>query len=820
MLQDIRYAMRLLLKSPGFTAIAVLSLALGIGANSMVFSLVNAMLFRPLPVDEPGSLVWIYSTEPKSDNPNGISYPDYQDYRSQADSFSDLFAFQEMPLRLFGNAQPAVVWAAAATDNFFTGLRLNALIGRTYSPSDGNVVGNVPIAMIGEGLWRRHFGADPTAIGRTVELNGHDFTIVGVLPAAFSGTRAFGFIPDVWIPLAMREVVYPESAGLMSNRDIGSLFVMGRLKPGVTKEQATASLETIGDRLNREYRTPSAALTPRVISANRKVNPSVESTGLMQLAAALTLAMVGFVLLIACANVANLILARTAGRSREIAVRLAIGASRPRLARQLLTESLLLSLFGGGLGLLIARWMVDATSGFAPALDFEVVESAYTFGLDWRIVAFTTAVTFLAGVVSGLMPSLQGSRTDLTSAFKGSLPGAQGRRSTLFRRALIVTQVALCIVMLVGAGVSLRSAVNVRQIDPGFTTTNLLVMRANLELQGYDQAKRIQFYRDARQRLEGLPGVVSASVGFPLPLDAYDEARTIVPEGFVPTSESDRGYEVGFSTVAPGYFQTMGTEIVAGREFIETDTAATDRVAIVNQTLAQRLWPNEHPLGKRLRLGVVDGPFATVVGVARNGKYRGLGETPRSYLFVAALQTFPDQATIVVRTATRPESMIGPVREALRQVDPGLAILGMQTVDQFRNRLLSITDLLGTLLAGFGAVALALAGLGLYGVISFSVAQRAQEIGLRLAIGARPAEVVRMILQQSLTVVLVGSVLGVAAGIGFARLMISLLYGVSPTDGPTLAIVSALVLLVAAIAAYLPARRAANADPLVTLRSN
>ena len=820
MLQDIRFAVRLLMKNPGFTGIAVLSLALGIGANSMAFSLVNAFLFKPLPVDEPKRLVWMHGTLAKSNDPSAFSYPDFLDYRSQAAGFSDLFVYTEMPLRLLAQDQPAVVWGAAASENFFTGIGLKARIGRVYSADDGNAPGSVPLAMIGEGLWRRQFGADPNTIGKKFTVNGHDFTVIGVLPTEWSGPRAFGFIPEVWIPLAMLDQVYPRSAPTLMDRKNDFLFVLGRLKPGVQKATAAQSLQTIGDRLNREHRRPENAITPHLMAANRKINPVVEASGILQLGSVLTLSMVGFVLLIACANVANLMLAKTSARSREIAVRLAIGASRTRLMRQLLTETLLLSLMGGVLGLTIGRWIVDATSGITPKGDFEFLERAYTFSLDWRIVAFTTLATFLATIVSGVTPSIQGSRSDLTTALKGaiSLRGT-GRRPKHFRSGLVVAQIALCIVMLVGAGVSIRSAGNARNIDPGFSTKNLLIMRANLELQGYDQSRRQQFYRDLRRRLEILPGVESASVGFPLPLDAYDWSRTVVPEGFTPTAGNERGYTVGFSMVAPGYFKTMGTKLVAGREFGDFDTSSSNRAAIVNQALAEKFWPNEDAIGKRIRLGLNDGPFATVVGIAETGKYVTLGEPPRPYVYLAALQDFPDQATIVVRTGVTPASLIEVVRQEIRHIDPSLSIQGIQTIDQFRDRLLSVTDMLAMMLAAFGAVALVLAGIGLYGVINFSVAQRAREIGIRVAIGADGANVVRMIVRQSLNVVLVGIGIGLAAGVGFARLMMNLLYGVSAADIPTLTAVFALVVGVGTLAAYIPARRAAGTDPLITLRA-
>jgi predicted permease len=810
--QDVRYGFRMLRKSPALTAVAVLSLALGIGANSMVFSMVNALLFKPLPVENPGRLVWTYGTAARSSNLNSFSYPDYLDYRAQADTFEDLFAYNEMPVRVLADGKPAVLWGAAATENFFSGLGLKASIGRTFTAEDGNAPGAVPLAVISDGMWRRQFAGDPAVVGKPVTLNGRSFTVVGVLPAAFSGTRAFGFIPEVWIPLAMID----DSESALKNRNNDFLFIMGRLKPGVSIQQADATLRTIGERLNREYRTPTTAIAPHVITGSRKVNPYVEQSGILQLGSALTLVMVGFVLLIACANVANLILTRLASRHREVAVRLALGATGGRLTRQLLTESLLLSCIGGLFGLVLGMWLKNAMIPLTvPNLDFEVVEQTYMFSTDWRIIGFTLLITFLAAIVCGVAPAMQASRSDLSNAMKGVFKAGAGGR---FRKGLVLAQVTLCIVLLVCAGLAIRSAVNARNIDPGFGTKDLLVMRVNLELQGYDQAHRRQFYRDVRQKLEGLPGAVQASIGFPLPLDAYDRSRTVVPEGFAPGPGTEQGYSVGYSVVAPGYFQTMRTPIIAGRAFQDSDSESVDRVVVVNQTMARRFWPDEDPIGKRIRLGLTQGPYATVIGVAHDGKYMTLGEAPQSYMFLAALQNFPDQATIVIRTKSDPASIAGPAREQIRQVDPTLAVLGVQTIDQFRARIIALPDMLAIMCSGFGILALTLAAIGLYGVISVTIGQRTQEIGIRIAIGARRADVVRMIIRQSGGLVVIGCVLGLAGALAIGSVMSNLLFGVTPSDPIALAAAFGIVVVIAAIATYLPARRAANSNPVQSLR--
>jgi len=817
MLQDIRYAARLLWKDPAFTAIAVLSLAVAIGANSTVFSLVNALMFKPLPVDSPGRLVWIYGTNAKSEEPEVFSYPNYEDFRTQTDVFSDLFAFNEMPLRLFSDDKPAVVWGAAATENFFTGLGLKAELGRTFTPEDGNIPGAVPLVVIGDGLWRRHFGGDPSVLGHEVQINGRSLKLIGVLPPEFSGTRAFGFIPEVWYPIAMFEQVTGARPGSLQDRNDDFLFLMGRLKSGVTIAQAAASVATVNARLNATYRKSSSAVTVHVVSGSRKTNPYIERTGILQIASAVTLAMVGFVLLIACANVANLVLVRMSGRRREVAVRLAVGANRLRLVRQLLTESLLLSLVGGALGLLIAVWLKDAISGFKPALDFDAIGTVYTYSMDWRIIGFTILITFAAGILAGLTPAVQVSRSDIVSVLKGGVAGTAARRATV-RNILVVVQVALCLMLLVGAALSLRSALNVRNIDPGFSTHNLLLTRVNLALQGYDQDKRRQFARALRSRLESLPGIESASSGGPLPLDEYDQSRTIVPEGFVPGPGTERGFNVGFSRVAPNYFRTMGTRIVSGREFTDFDSRSSDRVAVVNETLAQRFWRNENPIGKRIQLGLTGGTYSAVVGVAQNGKYMTLGEAPRPYVFFAAFQNFPDTISIIAKTTGSPQLMAPPIREEVRKMDPTLAVLSVQTIDQFRNRLLDIPKIPAIVLVGLGGVALTLSSIGLYGVISFSVSQRRREIGIRMAIGAEAPEVIRMMIRQSAGVVILGCTTGLVGVIVLMRFMTTLLYGVRPTDPATIAAVSAIVLSIAAVALHIPARRAATLDPLRTLR--
>lgn len=545
--QDIRYSLRLFRKNPVFTLIAVLSLALGIGANSMVFTMVNALLFKPLPVEQPDRLVWAYATLPGSADPNGFSYPDYLDYRAQSDTFSDIYAYDEMPLRISGTREPAVVWGAAATENFFTGLGLKASLGRTFSPADGNAAGAVPLAVISDSLWRRQFGGDPKAIGKNITINGRSFTIVGVLPAAFSGVRELGFIPDIWIPLGMAG-----EASALKNRNVDFLFMLGRLKHGVPIEAALTSLNTVAQRLNREYRKPATSITLRLIPAARKTNPYIEKSGIVQLGSALSLAMVGFVLLIACANVANLTLTRLSSRRREIALRLALGATRKRLMRQLLVESVLLSWVGGAAGFMLGIWVQHAGNTMIPKFDFETVETAYTFAVDWRIVLFTATISLIAGLICGLTPALQGSQADLSGALKGTL---RIRNSGRFRNVLVVTQVALSIVLLFCSGLSVRSALNAHDIDPGFTTRNLFLMRVNLELQSYDQAHRKQFYRDVRQRLESLPGVAQASVGFPLPLDSYDMSERPCPKVSCPAAEQNGDSMLAIASLRPVILQ-------------------------------------------------------------------------------------------------------------------------------------------------------------------------------------------------------------------------------------------------------------------------
>ncbi len=810
--QDIRYSFRMFRKNPSFTVVAVVSLALGIGANSMVFSTINAILFKPLPVESPNRIVWLYGIQHGAPGPNQFSYPDYLDFKTQSGVFSDLFAYTDIAFRLFADGKPAIVWGAAATENFFSGIGLKAIIGRTFTADDGTAPGTLPVAVISEALWRRQFGADQSVIGKAIHLNGRAFTIVGVLPAAFSGVRAFGFIPDVWIPLSMDERLRQG----MPDRSNDFLFVLGKLKSGIGIPQAEAAVQTVGERLNQEYRKPSDAITPRLINGSRKLNLYIERTGVVQLGSALTLVMVGFVLLMACANVANLILTRLSSRRREIAVRLAMGATRLRLIRQLLIESLLLSCIGGLVGFASTDWLKHATVALTiPRLDFEVVESAYTFSVDWRIIGFTAAITVFAGVICGVVPAFQASRSEINNALRGISTIARGTR---FRNSLVVVQVALCIVLLVCAGLAVRSARNARHIDPGFATRDLFMMRVNLELQGYDQPRRKQFYREARQRIEALPGVVQSSIGFPLPLDAYDRSRTAVPEGFVPAPGTDRDFMIGYSDVAPGYFSTMQTRIVAGRDFDDRDSEGTGRVVIINQTMAKRFWPGGEALGKRIRLGLNDGTFATVVGIAQDGKYMTLGEGPQPYMYLCALQRFPDQATIVFRTNGTAADLTAAVREQIRAIDPTLAMLSVQTVDQYRDRLLGITDILAVFLASFGVVALVLAAIGLYGVISVSVGQRAKEIGIRMAVGAKRDDVIRMIMRQSGAVILGGCVIGLAGAMAFARMMQSILYGVGPSDSIAITTAVGLVLVIAALAAYVPARRAANVDPLETIR--
>jgi predicted permease len=810
--QDVRYGLRMLWRSPGFTAVAVVSLALGIGVNTAIFSLFNAVLMRPLPVVAgQGSLVWLRA-------PN--SYPDYLDFREQARSFDGLAAAtgtREFSLAL--GAEPELLKGELVTANYFDVLGVTPRLGRGFLEDEGR--DPVPVAVIGDRLWRTRFGADPSMVGRRITLNGLGFTVVGVAPEKFIGTEV-GLDRELWVPLSLEPMLSPQTAAregrfgepLLRERNSYWLAVFGRLKSGVTREQAAAEMEAVARRV-------AEAAGERVSAETlRRVQPLALSGGMDPRdreealpIAGVVMGIVGLVLLIACANIAGLLVARGAVRRRETAVRQALGASRRRLIRQWLTESVLLGVAGGAAGLLLALWANDLVLSYASATPLASLD----LGLDLRVLAFTLLVSVGAGVVFGLAPALQASRLDIVTALKteDALARAGSRRSRL-RAAFVTAQVTLSVVLLVCAGLFIRSLQSAHTIDPGFRVERALTVPVDLGLLRYKDDKGQAFYRELLSRVAAQPGVESVSLVRFAQLGFSFGQGQVFAEGR--TSEGGEGTSAGFNVVGPRFFETLGTRLVSGRDFADADREGAPGVVVVNETLARALWPDGDALGKRLSFEGARGPFYEVVGVARDGKYRSLGDRSRPYVYRPLMQSYEPKMTLVVRTSGEPTALAGAVREQLRALDPNLPVADVKTLeDQFDLSLLPSRVAAWTL-GGFGLLALALAAIGVYGVVSYSVAQRTREIGVRVALGATRRDVLRLVLGDGLKMVAAGLLVGLLLAFAATRLVAGFLYGVTASDPLTFAGVPLLLGAVAALAGYLPARRATKVDPMKALR--
>jgi predicted permease len=817
--QDLRYSVRVLLKSPGFTAVAALSIALGIGANTAVFSLVNAVLFKPLPVDHPEQLAALYTMEPSSSYPDAFSYPDYLDYRDRNEVFSDLVGHYGVQLSLANSGgQPELIWGELVTGNYFTGLGVKAAAGRTFTGEDDQQPGASPVAVLSYSFWQRRFGGDQQVIGKTLKLNGHDYTVTGVACFGFSGTRFLGFIPDIWVPMMMRDQVLGGGDEWMSRRGNHWMNVNGRMKPGVTIAKASSAMSTVASQLEQAYPETNRNVSIKIIPGGTKTQPLPGGDNFIPFVSALLMFVVGLVLLIACANVANLLLARASVRRREIAIRLALGASRWRLIRQLLTESVLISLLGGSAGLLLAMWALDLLGGHPPNLDFPTINPDYDLALDHRVFGFTLALSVVTGVVFGLLPALQASRPDLVTTLKGeSQNTTSGSRRLAVRNILVVSQVALSLMLLISAGLFIRSMQNAERMSPGFDTSGLLLASVDLGVQGYKEDRGKAFYKQLVDRVESLPGVERVSLASPLPLDAYSSSVRVLIEGYVPRSEDDK-IEVMYTAAAPNYFQTIGTPIVRGREFEERDREEMPGVVIVNETMARLYWPQEDPIGKRLQLRRSSGPYLEVIGIAKDGKYITLGEDPMPYMFLPCRQSYKSRMTILIRSQADPANLAAGLRREVGALDETLPVFGIKTMPQFMERSLWASSNVAGLVGGFGLAALLLAAVGIYGLMSYSVAQRTREIGIRAALGAQPGDVLRLVAKQGMSLALIGIALGLAGALALTRVMSSLLYGVSATDPATFSVITLLLTAVAFLACYIPARRATKVDPMIALR--
>jgi macrolide transport system ATP-binding/permease protein len=808
--QDLRYGARMLMKSPNVTLIIVLTLALGIGANTTIFSLLDAVFLRPLPGVAEAERIVNIGRAYDGQGLGAVSYPNYRDYRDQNSTFAGIAAESEQQFHLGTDKITERVKGAMVSGNYFDVFGVRAAQGRLLQASEAEIEGANPVAIISERLWRNQFDAEPV-IGKTISLNSYTYTIIGVA-AEFNGAIRMKERTDVWIPMTMwrhSNLLMAQAGGdvLNSRRsDIARLY--GRLKPGVTIEQAQADLSTIAGRLGQTYPETNAKQGARVIAGFGMSPGERREIGFL---ISVLFGIVVIVLLIACANVAGLMLARVSARKKEMGIRLALGAGRFRLARQLMTESAMLALLGGALAMLVAFWL---THWIRAALPDEIRDAGAQIGfaLDWRVLSFTVGLSIATGLLFGLAPALQSSKTDLITTLKDSGALSGYRRGGRLRSVMVVAQIALSLVLLISAGLCVRTLQNLEAINPGFETENLLTAKIDLERQKYSEAQGREFYRRLLEGLATLPGAQAASLSLNVPMSRRGRGVFIAVD-------NQAQFVAGYNVVTPGYLDTMGIPLPLGRQFTEQDDARSTRVAIINETFARHVWPNENPVGKFFNLRPsADNQSVEVIGVARDVKGVSLiDDTPRAAYFPLA-QEYNGEMALHLRAATKPEMLIAAVRQEIHALDPKLPIYNVKTLEQYRRDYLFIKRFQATLIGGFGLLALALASLGLYGALSYSVARRTQELGVRMALGARTGDVLRLVVGQGIRLIAIGVALGLAGAFAAARVLQSLLYGVSATDPLTFIVIALLLTFVGLLACWIPARRATNVDPLVALR--
>jgi len=799
--QDLRFGVRLMLSKPGFALIAIVSLALGIGANTAIFSLVDAVLLRPLPFREPERLVIVWEDASSIGFPRNTPAPaNYADWKSQNRVFEDMAALSWQSYNLTEDGEPERVEAQAVTANFFSLLGIKPELGRTFSQEEDQP-GRNRVVLVSHGLWQRRFGGDPAFVGREILLNGEKRTVLGVMPPGF---QFLAKDTGLWVPIAF-------SPGQLANRDGHYLTVVARLKPGVTTAQAGADIAGISERLRRDYPQSNFGLGSLVISLREQL------AGDVRLALIVLLVAVGFVLLIACANIANLLLSRGAARHREIAVRSALGAGRGRIVRQLLTESVVLAAAGGIAGLIFASWSFSFLKQIIP----DSMSLNATVGIDARVFGFTLLLSILTGIIFGLAPALQAAKVDLNEALK--LSGGRSGTGTGHRRmrgALIVTEVALALVLLVGAGLLIQTFVRLRALDIGLNPENVLTLRTTLPLGKYGElAKRTAFYQQVLERVRSVPGVVSAGYTTAVPLTWKGGTNSFTVEGHEPGP----GQDANFRQVSPGYMETIGIKLREGRYLTDRDDSQAQPVAIINATMARQFWQGENALGRRFKNdGDESQRWFTVVGIVGDVKEMGLEAPAKPEMFFpyqqmgGTLWNIPRD--LIVRTTGDPLSITPALRQAIWSVDSSQPISNIRTMDEILAEEVAQRRVGMTMLVAFATLALLLASLGIYGVISYSVTQRTQEIGIRMALGASRGDVLRLVMTDGLRLAATGVAIGLGAAFAMTRLMAGLLYGVSASDPRTLAVVTVLLTAVALLACYVPARRATKVDPMIALR--
>jgi len=799
--QDLHYGVRMLVKNPSFTIVAVLALALGIGANSAIFSVVNTVLLRPLPYKNPGRLVMLWEEATHLGFPKNTPSPaNFIDWRAQNTVFEAMAAMVERSFNLTGVGEPERFDGRRVSANLFDLLGVQPQLGRAFRAEEDKPGSRVVI--LSNGLWQHRFGGDPRVIGQAVSLNGESYTVIGVMPGSFQfPTRR----DQLWVPLAF-------DAKEAASRGNHFLEVIARMKPGVTLQQAQAEMSTIAARLAQQYPEENLRVGSVVTALQEQVVGDIKPALLVLLGA------VGFVLLIACANVANLLLARAAARQKEIALRLALGAGRSRLTRQFLTESVLLAVIGGAVGLLLSIAGLRVLKTFIP----DTISQAQAISIDAKVLVFTGLVALVTGIIFGLAPAMQVSHLDINDTLKeGGRDAAGGTRGNRIRALLVIGEIAVSFVLLMGAGLLINSFMHLRNLHPGFRANHLLTMKIPLsEVKYPDKERRSPFYAEVLRRVQALPGVQSAAVAGNLPLTYDGDSMPIGIEGRTDPPPDQRP-DVILRVVGPGYFSTMGIPLVRGRDFREQDKADSARVVIVSEKTARHFWPGENPIGKRLKPGSTNRniPWIEIIGVVKDVRQNDFVSEPKMQMYMPyqQLNSFAPNA-LVVRTNVEPLSLAGAVRNAIWAVDKDQPVSNLRSMDEIVSEAVARQRFSMLLLGIFAALAMVLAAVGIYGVMSYSIAQRTREIGLRIALGAQKSDVLKMILRQGLRFVAAGLAIGLAASFALTRVMASLLFGISATDPATFVSISLMLIAVALLASYIPAVRAMKIDPMLALR--
>ncbi|MGH9747209.1 MAG: ABC transporter permease [Candidatus Acidiferrales bacterium] len=808
LLQDVRYGIRMLSKNPGFTAVAVLSLALGIGGNATVFSWLEAVLLHPLSLVQDSSRLVAVETVMPDGAYHTSSYPDFKDYRDHNHVFSGMIGFELIGanLRLEKELQPQRDWGLIVTENYFDLLGVNAARGRTFHTADANGPNSDPYIVLSDGLWRRRFGSDPKVIGTSIQINQHPFTVIGIAPRGFNGTIV-GIAAEYFVPMLMQPQALPGEN--LESRNPTFIHMMGRLKPGVTLEQARAEMTTMARQLEQQYPDSNKDVGAFVCPV-WQAHYGLQSFLLPVLS--FLMVVVILVLLIACANVANLLLARATVREKEIAIRSALGANRARLIRQLLAESLLLAGIGGAGGILLTLWTTNFLMIFTPPAHLPI---GLPLGVDGRVLAFALTLSICTGVIFGLAPALQTTRPSVNASLKdGGRTASSGSGQHRLRNLLVVTETILAVVLLAGAGLLVRSLRMAVTSSPGFRADHVLLSALDLRGNGYSDDKAAAFFEQLTDRLKTLPGVEGASLERYVPMWFTGRSYTIPDlEGYTPKPGEQN--LIDLNVVGPNYFSLMRIPILSGREFTSKDRLDTPLVCMINQTMAQRFWPGQNPIGRHV--GTWNHQW-TIAGVVKDIKYHSLSEEPEPFLYFPFWQDTGGDANILVRTSGDPLALLPQIREQVRALDPGVAVLESDTVLNLLSVSLFAYRTAATLAAVLGGLGLLLAAIGIYGVLSYAVSQRSHEIGIRMALGAAPRDVLGLVVGQGMRLTLLGVGLGLIAALATMHLLGSLLYGVTANDPVTFVVVMATLSAVALVACYIPARRAMAVDPMVALR--